>query len=191
MKSKSEVKTSNQQLVGITGENGKIIELKSRRLRIIPLDLEGFTLLVTDVQTMEKRLDLVAEGINLEGEVKTAMEGLLEMAKKDLANLPWLTNWQIILTTENRAIGSICFMGPPNEKGAVEMGYGINESYRGHGYMTEAVIALSDWALTQKSVSVVTAKTDKDNPASWRVLEKAGLVKSGEDDEGHLIWKKT
>lgn len=167
-----------------------MFELRSKRLRIIPLDLEGFELLVTDSQAMEKRLGLVAEGVNLEGEVKTAMESLLEIAKKDLANLRWLTNWQIILNAENRAIDSACFMGLPNEKGEIEVGYGINEPYRRHGYVTEAVVALIHWALEQEKVSAVTAKTDKDNPASWRVLEKAGLEKCGEDEEGHFIWEK-
>ncbi|HCU00104.1 TPA: N-acetyltransferase [Candidatus Dependentiae bacterium] len=167
-----------------------MIELSSKRLRIISLSLVEFQLFVTDIQAMEKKLGLVAEGVNLEGEVKIAMEELLEMAQKDLSNLQWLTSWQIILITENRVIGSACFMGPPNEKGEVEIGYGINEPYRGHGYMTEAVIVLSNWALIQKDVNAVTAKTGKDNPSSWRVLEKAGLIKSGEDDEGHYTWTK-
>ena len=86
---------------------------------------------------------------------------LLEKAWKDLANIQWLTNWQIILAVENRAIGSACFMGPPNEKSEVEIGYGINDPYYGHGYMTEAIVALSAWALQQDGVKVVTAKTNK------------------------------
>jgi len=167
-----------------------MFELKTDRLRIIPLDLEGFNLFVTDIQAMERKLGLVDDGIDLEGDVKVAMEGLLEMAKKDLANLQWLTNWQVILTHENRSIGSACFMGPPDQKGEVEIGYGINEPYRGHGYMTEAVIAMSNWGLSQEGVHRVTAKSDKDNPASWRVLEKAGFEKYGEDKEEHFIWEK-
>lgn len=167
-----------------------MFELRSQRLKIIPLGLEEFRLFLTDIHAMERKLGLVVEGVDLEGEVKIAMEGLLKMAEEDLENFQWLTSWQIILTAENRAIGSACFMGPPNEKGEVEIGYGINEPYRRQGYMTEAVIALSNWALAQEGVHAITAKTDKDNSASWRVLEKAGLVKSGEDDEEHFIWVK-
>ncbi|MCK4869903.1 MAG: GNAT family N-acetyltransferase [Gammaproteobacteria bacterium] len=165
-------------------------KIETERLNIVPLDLVAFELFVADMQAMERSLGLVADGKNLEGHVKSAMEGLLKMAKADLKNLQWLTSWQIILTAEKRAIGSACFMGPANAEGAVEVGYGINEAYRGCGYMTEAIAVLSDWALTQDDVRSITAKTDKDNPASWRVLEKAGLVKIGEDDE-YFSWGKS
>jgi len=40
----------------------KMFELRSQRLRIIPLDLEEFRLFLTDIQGVEKKLGLVKSG---------------------------------------------------------------------------------------------------------------------------------
>jgi len=39
-----------------------MFELRSQRLRIIPLDLEEFRLFLTDIQGVEKKLGLVKSG---------------------------------------------------------------------------------------------------------------------------------
>ena len=39
-------------------------------------------------------------------------------------------------------IGAAGFQGPPDDTGAVRVGYGLAESARGHGYATEALRAL-------------------------------------------------
>ncbi len=70
---------------------------------------------------------------------------------------------------------------------AVELGFGIHESYRNAGYATEAAGALVDWALQQASVDEVTAQCERSNAASIRVLEKAGMERS--DGRGpRLLW---
>jgi len=72
-------------------------------------------------------------------------------------------------------VGGIGLFGPP-EDGRVEFGYGIVESRRGRGYATEAARALVQAALGLPGVTEVTAGVDPANPASVRVLEKAGLT---------------
>lgn len=86
-------------------------------------------------------------------------------------------------------IGELCFKGI-DETGSTEIGYGIAENYQGHGYATEAVNAVTDWALKQIALNCVTAEVDKDNIASVRVLEKAGFEPTGKIGEEGPIYRK-
>ncbi|MEU9101214.1 GNAT family protein [Streptomyces sp. NPDC048361] len=85
----------------------------------------------------------------------------------------------VVRTEDGRAIGGIGFHGPP-EDGRVEVGYDLAESVRGHGYATEALCALTAWALSQPDVQTVYATTDADNTASQRVLDRAGFRRIGD-----------
>ncbi|MBT2530468.1 GNAT family N-acetyltransferase [Streptomyces sp. ISL-99] len=71
-------------------------------------------------------------------------------------------------------VGSIGLFWPPTE-GVLEIGYGIVASRRGRGYAPEAAQALADFALTAPEVHTVSADVELSNPASVRVLEKAGF----------------
>lgn len=71
-------------------------------------------------------------------------------------------------------VGSIGLFWPPSD-GVVEIGYGIVASRRGRGYAAEATRALTDHAFTAPGVRVVRAEVELSNPASVRVLEKAGF----------------
>ncbi|MCS0635177.1 GNAT family N-acetyltransferase [Streptomyces sp. LP05-1] len=89
----------------------------------------------------------------------------------------WLGEYGHRLITERAGglvVGSIGVFWPP-EEGAVELGYGIVGSRRGRGYASEAARALADFALTAPGVRTVTAGAELSNPASVRVLEKAGF----------------
>ncbi|MFI9813090.1 GNAT family N-acetyltransferase [Saccharothrix variisporea] len=78
-------------------------------------------------------------------------------------------------------VGSLGLFWPPVE-GRLEIGYGVVPSRQGLGYATEATSALTAHALTAPGVTTVHAGVEPTNPASVRVLEKAGfrLVETGE-----------
>ena len=61
----------------------------------------------------------------------------------------------------------------------VEFGYVLARQHWGHGYMTEALSTLVDWALDQPKIWRVSAICDMDNSASAKVMEKAGMVFEG------------
>jgi len=83
--------------------------------------------------------------------------------------------FSLVVRLEDRiVIGEIGFVGPPGD-GAVMIGYAIVPSARRQGYATEAIAALSDWALAQPEVSEVRAQTLPDNEASIRALLRAGF----------------
>ncbi|MGW7195350.1 GNAT family N-acetyltransferase [Streptomyces chryseus] len=71
-------------------------------------------------------------------------------------------------------VGSIGLFWPPSA-GVLEIGYGIVASRRGRGYAPEATRALAEFALALPDVHTVSADVELSNPASVRVLEKAGF----------------
>ena len=74
------------------------------------------------------------------------------------------------------------FMGPP-QVGTVEIGYSVLPQFQGQGYATELVTCLVRWAMGQPGVTCVVAETEWANPASVRVLIKAGFTPSGPENE--------
>lgn len=76
---------------------------------------------------------------------------------------------------DGTVIGTIGFLGPPVD-GEVEVSYNVAPSRRGLGYATEAVIALSRFALAQPGVECVTAYTDETNEASISLLLTSGFM---------------
>jgi len=62
---------------------------------------------------------------------------------------------------------------------SASMGYCFDDAAWGHGYATEAVRALLQWAFDTIELNRVQAETDTRNTASARVLEKLGFVREG------------
>jgi RimJ/RimL family protein N-acetyltransferase len=80
----------------------------------------------------------------------------------------------VVRDADGLVIGEIGFVGPP-QNAAVTIGYAIVPAARGQGYATEAITALSDWALAQPGVEEVKAQVLPDNEASIRALLGAGF----------------
>ncbi|WP_039946239.1 GNAT family N-acetyltransferase [Streptomyces sp. NRRL S-118] len=87
---------------------------------------------------------------------------------------------QIVERASGLVVGSIGLFWPPTD-GVVEFGYGIVASRRGRGYATEAARAVVEFALSAPEVRAVCAGVELSNPASVRVLEKAGLRRWSSD----------
>jgi RimJ/RimL family protein N-acetyltransferase len=106
------------------------------------------------------------------GDVMVATAALANRYSFATDVMPWglLT---IVEASSGLSIGGIGFKSAPNELGEVEIGYGIAHSYQDRGVASEAVAALCDFA--RRGAKFVLAETDRDNPASQRVLEKCGF----------------
>jgi [ribosomal protein S5]-alanine N-acetyltransferase len=72
-------------------------------------------------------------------------------------------------------------------RGSVEIGYAIEQCHHGKGLATEAVTAMSDWALTALRLPEVLGIVAVDNAPSRSVLEKAGFVRSEESVDGRSV----
>ncbi|MEV5986369.1 GNAT family N-acetyltransferase [Streptomyces sp. NPDC052051] len=80
----------------------------------------------------------------------------------------------IVERDSDLVVGSIGLDWPPSE-GTLEIGCSVVASRRGRGYASEATRALADFAFTAPGVHTVFADVDLPDPASVRVLEKAGF----------------
>ena len=101
--------------------------------------------------------------------------------------------WLVVEGTE--AVGLIGFKQPPDEKGSVEIGYGIAASRRGRGLATLAVTELLELTTAEASIRAILAETSQANPASQRVLEKAGFepfeTRTDKEDGEMVRWKRS
>jgi RimJ/RimL family protein N-acetyltransferase len=84
--------------------------------------------------------------------------------------------WVILRQEDERLLGMI---GGRIDGHKVELGYVLAKPYWNNGYMTEAVRAVIDWALGEPDIYRVWAVCDIENPASGRVMEKAGMKREG------------
>lgn len=61
----------------------------------------------------------------------------------------------------------------------INVGYVLGRAHWKHGYATEAVKAVCQWADGEPEVFRIWAVCAVENPASARVLEKAGMIREG------------
>lgn len=78
-----------------------------------------------------------------------------------------------------KVIGTIGFMWINVEHKSAEIGYSLNKRYWNQGYMTEALRALLHYAFSTLHLNRVEAQYETSNPASGRVMEKAGMRLEG------------
>lgn len=109
--------------------------------------------------------------------------GLLLKAYETGVHRPEFTVFVLVRAEDGRAVGGMGFHGAPDEDGCVEVGYDLAEAARGQGYATEALRALSRWALARDDVRTVIAKIDLDNAPSQAVVTRAGFRRLAEDDK--------
>lgn len=160
--------------------------LETGKLKLISLDGQNLRWSIEDRQKMERNLGVKITNMELEEPVKKAMRTSLKMVLENKKDYLWFTSWEIVLKIENRIIGGLCFKDCSDEKGRVEIAYGMQDEYRCKGYMTEAVKELINWAFSFNHVTEVIAETEKDNLPSHRVLEKIGMEKY----EEKMFWWK-
>lgn len=99
-----------------------------------------------------------------------------------LAPGAWTGHWTCVGRGTREAIGMIGLM--TDHGGEVEVGYGFIEAAQGIGLATEALVAVVDALHGHDAVRAIVATAATRNPASGRVLEKAGFTKVGQRDGG-------
>ena len=114
----------------------------------------------------------------------------------DNGHLPFVLGVELKETKE--LIGDTGISEVEGKPGEAEIGYCIGQQYRGRGYASELLSAISAFAASRFGLSVIYGRVVHGNEASARVLEKNGyqFVKEefgAEDDpcgNGMLVYKK-
>lgn len=103
------------------------------------------------------------------------VEGFLERVARGWVDQTAF-NWLITEAATREAIGAVTARVQGHK---VEFGYVLRVSSWGRGYMTEVLRELVRLSFEIPSIHRVGAVCDVDNPASARVMEKAGLAREG------------
>lgn len=148
------------------------------------IETENLKIYAASQDEMEKFIEAQTDNV-----LKTAYKEMLNGCIENPEQWEWYAIWMIELK-DGTHIGELCFKGL-NSTGIVEIGYGIIEKYQKHGYATEAVKAISNWAFKEPKVIAIEAETDENNTASKRVLEKCGFVFTGKKGIEGLLYKLT
>jgi predicted acetyltransferase len=104
----------------------------------------------------------------------------------------WLltTIWFLAEAETRSFVGEIGFKGPPT-MGEIEVGYGLLQSFRNRGLMTEALNTMLLLAVRQQDyhIRTIIAKTLPDNLPSQSVLRKCDFQLDRRQGK-YLVWKR-
>lgn len=86
-------------------------------------------------------------------------------------------NWIVELKSTKELIGAISAVNVSKKDLNCEIGYCYDSKYWGNGYATEALKRVIDYLLNDCNFHLVEARYISGNPASGKVMEKAGMKK--------------
>ena len=157
--------------------------IETERLILKPLTYNQLKKYIRLDNSLETELNLNETSRTISPELIEALEETILPNVADTSkNYLFSTLWTIISTEENKMVGDLCFVGEPNKKGEIEIGYGIYEEFRKRGFMTEAVAGIIKWAEKQPNIRSIIASTEKSNIDSYSILERNNFIKSGETE---------
>ena len=87
--------------------------------------------------------------------------------------------WAITLKTDNKAIGAIGFQVPKDYDSVADIAYLVGKKFWNKGIVTEALKAVLHYALIDVGINRVEAFHAVANPASGKVMQKAGMKFEG------------
>ena len=88
----------------------------------------------------------------------------------------------VTLRDRTELVGAISLLDISQQHARGEVGYWTGVEYWNHGYCTEAFARIIPYAYEELGITKMVARCSAQNPASARVMEKAGLKR-----EGHLL----
>jgi len=96
---------------------------------------------------------------------------------------PWLIRLAVLREPVPVIVGQVNFHDRPDEHGMVEIGYSVLPRHRRRGYATEIAMTMWRAAAARPDVLMLRATARPDNAASLRIIEGAGLLLVGEQDD--------
>lgn len=90
---------------------------------------------------------------------------------------PLYFKWAI--TLDDQVIGDISVVRMYEDISAAEIGYVLSKNYWGKSIMSEALKAVIHYLFTQVELNRIASRHDINNPASGRVMQKAGMQYEG------------
>ena len=88
-------------------------------------------------------------------------------------------NWIVELKDTHEVIGSICEEGKSLKNKTISLGYCYGSKYWNNGYASEVLRRVIEYLLNEQDFYLVEANHKAINPASGRVMQKAGMKYDG------------
>lgn len=162
-------------------------EVLTPRLRLVPATAELTRLEIDNAKELFRHLGASPVTDWPPDELKDVLALFARQLEETPELVGWLSWYWVLRSPVREAlVGSGGFKGSPVD-GVVEVGYSTRMPFRRRGYATEAVGALTHWALGRSEVRCVRAETSRDNVGSIGVLSKLGYSKVGPGSEPGLI----
>ena len=152
------------------------------RLELRPFPLAGALALLAGERGPDWHAEFPADG-DIEAATNLRLQAGAD-ADPDAYPLPFGPR---LVVLDGVVVGMVGVTRGPDERGAVEVGYGVVAAVRRRGVATRALMGLLD-ELRECSVRRVVARTDRDNVASQGVLARAGFRIVGEDAR-QVLWE--
>lgn len=150
--------------------------IETKRLHIAPLNYEQ----------LKDYINENCGSIRTDEDKRWVTENHLD--KIGTGNYLYNTFW-LAVNDEKEVVGEIAFKGEANKFGEVEIGCFVMENFRHHGYGSEMIDAMVDWAEQQNQARFVVAAVNYDNLFSKQMLKKNNFVYWGEKNEMNIYYK--
>ncbi len=148
------------------------IVIHTKRLQLVPLGMQYLQTVneyATDLENTKYMCYLPNNDIN---ETANFLRSVEEEWEKEC-----LKSYEFAILYEGRHIGATSIY---LEDGVGELGWIINKKYWGNGFAFEAAEALVQYFNKNMKVTHFIAHCDTENIASYKVMEKLGMNRTGE-----------
>jgi RimJ/RimL family protein N-acetyltransferase len=162
--------------------------IETRRLRLIPLELEHVVALEGGTDGLAALLGTaIPQGWPHFPEAYSRQ--FFSRTDGDPDPRVW-GSYLFLLRDGSSLVGSGGFKGKPRE-GLVEIGYEVAPPFQNQGFATEAARAMVAFAFSYPEVEFVFAHTLSKDNASTTVLKKAGMsfIETVEDPKEGIVWR--
>ncbi len=162
------------------------MKLETERLNIAPFTLDLINAASEKDISKIEALGFIVNAQWPENDLHEALPFFKDLLIKNGIN--GFNSWIITKKNGNEIVGSIGFIGNPDENGNTEIGFGIIPDKRRRGYCLESATAMIKWTFSQKNVSCIKAQCEEGNLASKSAMEKIGFLKK-ECKNGIIDWE--
>ena len=150
------------------------MEIKTERLTLVPLG-ERFLDTVHDYAGDPENTRFMRD---LPSYTKEDTRRFLKKCDREWAKeVPGFYEFAVL--KDGTHVGAISLY-PDETRESAELGWITNKAYWGHGYAFEAVQAVLRFAVDELDIHHFIAHCDKENAASFRFMEKLGMVRTAE-----------
>lgn len=163
------------------------MKLESKRIEIIPLNLNEMRIFIKSRSDFERHANLTITGVEVpefyREEIIEAMEFEPESWTSKNKEYLFHTFWLMILKESKTIVGQFEFNGRPNSLGEVEIFFMVEPPYRQKGIATEAMVEILKWGCKTKLFRKVFIEADFRNKAAMASLQKLGFKKQPNDED--------